>query len=50
MFLKSLNLIYYENTKETTIQYEFTDIDWEDYFYDIIGVTMPENKTALEVV
>jgi len=35
--------------EETDNKYEFTDIDWEDYFYNIIGVTMPENKKITEV-
>ena len=31
------------NVKETDDQYIETDIDWEDYFYDIIGVSTPRN-------
>lgn len=39
-----------EKIEETDVEYKFTDIDWEDYFYDIIGVTMPDNKKIQEVV
>ncbi len=39
-----------EKIEETNLEYNFDDIDWEDYFYDIIGVTMPDDKTLQEVV
>jgi predicted DNA-binding transcriptional regulator YafY len=39
-----------ENISETNFEYVNTEIDWEDYFYDIIGVTMPEVKKLQEVV
>jgi len=39
-----------EKIEETNLEYKFDTIDWEDYFYDIIGVTMPENKNIQEVI
>lgn len=39
-----------ENISETNFEYVNTEIDWEDYFYDIIGVTIPEIKNLQEVV
>lgn len=34
----------------TGLPYKESDIDWEDYFYDIIGVTRPEGHDPVEVV
>ena len=39
-----------EEIEETNLEYKNDTIDWEDYFYDIIGVTMPDDKTVQEVV
>lgn len=39
-----------ETIKETSEEYIPSDIDWEDYFYDIIGVTMPKNTKIEEVI
>lgn len=39
-----------ENITEQLDNYFYTDIDWEDYFYDIIGVTMPVDGKVEEVV
>jgi predicted DNA-binding transcriptional regulator YafY len=38
-----------ENMEETSLNYIMTDIDWDEYFYDIIGVTIP-NDGKPEVV
>jgi predicted DNA-binding transcriptional regulator YafY len=32
------------SVKETDQRYRATELDWEDYFYDLVGVTRPENK------
>lgn len=37
------------NLKETPHKYIPTDIDWEEHFYDIIGVTKPEGAEIQEV-
>ncbi len=39
-----------EKLKETTDQYWEDQTDWEDYFYDIIGVTRLEDAKPVEVV
>lgn len=38
-----------ESIKETSSTYISTDIDWEDHFYDIIGVTKPVDGVIEEV-
>ena len=38
-----------EALRETSETYQPTDIDWEDYFYDIVGVTMPEGVELQEI-
>lgn len=35
--------------KETNEEYQLTEIDWEDYFFDIIGVTRPIGEDPIEV-
>ncbi|RLD51193.1 MAG: WYL domain-containing protein [Bacteroidetes bacterium] len=35
--------------KESDEKYISTNIDWEDYFYDVIGVTIPQNKKIEEI-
>lgn len=35
---------------ETDLKYEPTDIDWDDYFYDFVGVTKPINVEIEEIV
>lgn len=35
--------------KECSDKYVETDIDWEEHFYDIIGVTTPEDKNPEEI-
>ncbi len=37
------------NIKEISEKYIDTNINWEDYFYDIIGVTVPNNKEIEEI-
>ena len=37
------------NITETDLVYRFTYIDWFDYFYDIVGVTQPEDGVAEEI-
>lgn len=39
-----------ESVKETDLDYEPTDIDWDDYFYDMIGVTRMIGNETTEVV
>ncbi|NPA45337.1 MAG: WYL domain-containing protein, partial [Chlorobi bacterium] len=34
---------------ESTKKYIETNIDWEDYFYDVIGVTVPESKSVEDI-
>lgn len=35
---------------ETNLNYEVSTIDWDDYFYDIIGVTRPNDVPIQEIV
>ena len=35
---------------ETDKEYKPTEIDWEDYFYDIVGVTLPQGVEKREIV
>ncbi len=35
--------------QETDIEYRQSETNWEEYFDDIIGVTLPENEACLEV-
>lgn len=39
-----------ENLSETDLKYSTSEIDWEDYFYDIIGVTRPEGGEVQEIL
>jgi predicted DNA-binding transcriptional regulator YafY len=39
-----------ETIEETTINYQHSETDWDDYFYDIIGVTRPKNIELQEIV
>lgn len=39
-----------QQVEVTGLPYRESDIDWEDYFYDIIGVTWPEGQDPVEVV
>ena len=34
---------------ECSVSYVDSDIDWDDHFFDIIGVTTPENNEPMEV-
>jgi predicted DNA-binding transcriptional regulator YafY len=36
--------------EETKLQYHEVDIDWDEYFYDVVGVTRPEGQEPVEVV
>ena len=36
--------------KETSIEYKPSDIDWEAHFYDIVGVTRPQEGKLQEIV
>ncbi|MEJ7823148.1 MAG: WYL domain-containing protein [Chitinophagaceae bacterium] len=38
-----------KNIEEVKDKYNFTDVDWDDYFYDFIGVTKQSGETALEI-
>lgn len=39
-----------ESLSETTLKYKPSETDWEEYFYDLVGVTRPEGKEIQEVV
>lgn len=39
-----------ESLSETSLEYNSIDTDWEEYFYDIVGVTRPEGGKIQEVV
>lgn len=39
-----------ESLSETDIKYQISETDWEDYFFDIVGVTRPEGIALEEVV
>lgn len=39
-----------ESLLEMALKYQQSEIDWEEYFYDIVGVTRPENIEKKEVV
>lgn len=39
-----------ESVEETNLVYEKCNIDWDDYFYDIVGVTRYTNSEVQEVV
>lgn len=39
-----------ESMSETILKYKHSEFDWEDYFFDLIGVTRPENGTLQEIV
>lgn len=39
-----------ESLSETAQKYKQSETDWEDYFFDLVGVTRPENANLQEVV
>lgn len=39
-----------ENVSETTLKYIPSNTDWEDYFFDLVGVTRPEGVELQEIV
>lgn len=39
-----------EALSETALKYKSSDTDWEDYFFDLIGVTRPEGVELQEIV
>lgn len=39
-----------ESLSETDLKYQPSNMDWEDYFYDIVGVTRPEGVDVKEIV
>jgi predicted DNA-binding transcriptional regulator YafY len=39
-----------ESICETSEKYKPSETDWEDYFFDLIGVTRPENTNLQEVI
>ena len=39
-----------ESLSETTLKYKQSETDWEEYFYDLVGVTRPENVGLQEIV
>lgn len=39
-----------EDIAETNIKYQSSPADWEEYFYDIVGVTRPEGNELQEIV
>ncbi len=38
-----------ESIEETSLEYLLTNIDWEEHFYDIIGVTTPKDGKVEEI-
>lgn len=38
-----------ENLSETDLKYQESDIDWDEYFYDVIGVTRYQDKEPVTV-
>lgn len=39
-----------EDLSETNLKYKPSETDWEEYFYDLVGVTRPEGKLLQEIV
>jgi predicted DNA-binding transcriptional regulator YafY len=39
-----------ESLSETALKYKPSDTDWEDYFFDLVGVTRPEGVELQEIV
>jgi predicted DNA-binding transcriptional regulator YafY len=39
-----------ESLSETALKYKPSEIDWEEYFFDLVGVTRPENGKLQEIV
>lgn len=39
-----------ESLSETDFKYQPSNMDWEDYFFDIVGVTRPEGVDVKEIV
>jgi predicted DNA-binding transcriptional regulator YafY len=39
-----------ETIEETTINYQHSETDWDDYFYDIVGVTRPKDVEIQEII
>lgn len=39
-----------ESLSETNLRYHPSDMDWEEYFYDIVGVTRPEGVEIAEII
>jgi len=39
-----------ESISESSLGYKPTDIDWDSYFYDLVGVTRPEGVPLQEIV
>lgn len=39
-----------ESLSETAQKYKQSETDWEEYFFDLVGVTRPENVNLQEIV
>lgn len=39
-----------ESLSETTLKYKQSELDWEEYFFDLVGVTRPENVGLQEII
>lgn len=39
-----------ESLAETTLKYELTQMNWEEYFFDVVGVTRPFNVDVQEII
>lgn len=39
-----------ESLSETSLKYKLSKTDWEEYFYDLVGVTRPEGVELQEIV
>lgn len=49
-YIWTLGLERIKKIKDESLPYEETDIDWSDYFSDIVGITLPQNREAEEIV
>ncbi|MCO6497696.1 MAG: WYL domain-containing protein [Chitinophagaceae bacterium] len=50
MTIWNLALDRIESLSETALEYKPSDINWKDYFYDLVGVTFPEGTELQEIV
>ncbi|MCR9155515.1 MAG: WYL domain-containing protein [Bacteroidetes bacterium] len=39
-----------KSLSETSLKYKLSEIDWEEYFYDLVGVTRPDGVELREII